>query len=228
MRDNVSEELLQLRKRARRRLVGAIALVLFALTVLWTVMDEVPPPDVLAASQVVELEASAPSAAKAPTPTPPRKVEDALAALPGKLVNDQISREATEPPGTVVEPVVAPTPQPVATPVPAPVATPVAPKPTPKPDVKPTPKLAVDPARILNGEDGSLSYVQVGAYGSKEKADSVIKNLKVSGLSAKGEAITVKGVELVRVRIGPMGQAEAEKAAAKARTLGYAPQIVGR
>lgn len=39
---NISEDLLHIRKRARRRLLGAVALVLFALIVLWTVLDNAP------------------------------------------------------------------------------------------------------------------------------------------------------------------------------------------
>ncbi|KPC52758.1 SPOR domain-containing protein [Amantichitinum ursilacus] len=59
-RDNVPEELQYLRKRARRRLVGAIALVVFSLTVLWTVLDSQPPTN-LVSQHAVEIIASAPS-----------------------------------------------------------------------------------------------------------------------------------------------------------------------
>ncbi|WP_348944958.1 SPOR domain-containing protein [Chitinibacter sp. FCG-7] len=57
---NVSDELLQLRKRARRRLLGAIALVVFALTVLWTALDGEPPKSLLE-NQSVEIISSAPA-----------------------------------------------------------------------------------------------------------------------------------------------------------------------
>ncbi len=63
-RDNIPDELQHLRKRARRRLVGAVALVLFSLTVLWTVLDSQPPAN-LAAQHPVEIIASAPSAGNA-------------------------------------------------------------------------------------------------------------------------------------------------------------------
>lgn len=63
---NVSEELLHIRKRARRRLLGAIALVLFALIVLWTVLDNAPPPQ-FATGHPIEITSSAPAlAANAP------------------------------------------------------------------------------------------------------------------------------------------------------------------
>ncbi|MDR3429098.1 SPOR domain-containing protein [Silvimonas sp.] len=63
-RDNAPDELQHLRKRARRRLVGAVALVLFSLTVLWTVLDSQPPAN-LAAQHPVEIIASAPSSGNA-------------------------------------------------------------------------------------------------------------------------------------------------------------------
>lgn len=115
---NVSDELLQLRKRARRRLVGAIALVVFALTVLWTALDG-EPPKALLENQTVEIISSAPalSSVVASTPIalaasssqvvvasaasvtaaskPVESVDEVPAsrvapvALPGKLVNHQ-------------------------------------------------------------------------------------------------------------------------------------------
>ncbi|MGL4994780.1 MAG: hypothetical protein ACRC6G_01240, partial [Deefgea sp.] len=57
---NVSDELQQLRKRARRRLIGAIALVIFALTFLWTVLDGEPPKN-LVDNHSVEIISSAPA-----------------------------------------------------------------------------------------------------------------------------------------------------------------------
>ncbi|QLI82913.1 SPOR domain-containing protein [Chitinibacter fontanus] len=66
---NVSDELLQLRKRARRRLVGAIALVVFALTVLWTALDGEPPKSLLD-NQTVEIISSAPALSSVVASTP--------------------------------------------------------------------------------------------------------------------------------------------------------------
>ncbi|WP_148715842.1 SPOR domain-containing protein [Chitinolyticbacter meiyuanensis] len=233
MRDNVSEELLQLRKRARRRLVGAIALVLFALVVLWTVMDATPPQNLIAASEPVVIEASAPSVA-APAPLPStapqaKTASEALAALPGRLTNAQTGH-SSEPQGQpVVTEVLAPTatPRPAVTPVPTP-------KPTPKPAAKPT----RDPKRILEGFDDAEAksqqpaagkvYVQIGAYGDAGKAADIVGKLKAAGLAAYSEEIKVKGVALTRVRVGPLAEAQAQKARDKAASLGYAPQLVSK
>ncbi|WP_255989014.1 SPOR domain-containing protein [Chitinolyticbacter albus] len=231
MRDNVSEELLQLRKRARRRLVGAIALVLFALVVLWTVMDAAPPQNLLAASEPVVIEASAPSVAvAAPVPIAPRAqtASEALAALPGRLVNAQLGH-ASDPASATPPTAVVATPQPTAAPTHQPTLKPVA-----KPTLKPTP----DPKRILEGLDqadakpapaaGQKVYVQIGAYGDATKAVGIVGKLKAAGLAAYSESITVKGVSLTRVRIGPLAEAQAQKTRDQAVALGYAPQLVSK
>ncbi|TJZ74003.1 SPOR domain-containing protein [Chitiniphilus eburneus] len=227
-RDNVSEELLELRKRARRRLVGAIALVLFALIVLWTVMDAAPPQNLVQASQPVVIEASAPSVASgkpaaAPAPT---TASAALAALPGKLVNQQVEREP-------IPPAAAPTPVPQAEPA----ATP-RPEPTPRPTPTPKPRPTPDPKRILEGFDDAEAqpaaasthpvYVQIGAYGDAAKAAEIVGKLKAAGLAARGEPVNVKGVALTRVRIGPMSEGQAQTVRKKATELGYAPQLVSK
>ncbi|KAF0814999.1 Cell division protein DedD [Andreprevotia sp. IGB-42] len=237
-RDNVSEELLQLRKRARRRLIGAVTLVIFALIVLWTVLDGEPP---AALTHPVEIIASAPStSASAPaaalvTPAlqlvasaPAQIVETPVAAepLPGRLVNSQ------------VEPSKAPTERPVIKPTEKP-----ADKPRPTVALKPTaaPKPTRDPQRILEGLDeaeakpadkpaaasrGGQVLVQIGAYGDKAKATDILGKLKANGIPAYAEPVNNKGVALTRIRIGPVDEARAKALVQKATALGYAPQLV--
>lgn len=176
---NVSDELLQLRKRARRRLVGAIALVVFALTVLWTALDGEPPKSLLE-QQTVEIISSAPalssvvslnspqpansqaasavvaeaSAAIEAEPLPVEPVADASrvapVALPGKLVTHQENAPKAVEPAQSVEVVKAPSPKPSAKP--APTLKPTA-KPTPLSTKKPqaTKAPAADPKAILEG-----------------------------------------------------------------------------
>ncbi len=102
---NISEDLLHIRKRARRRLLGAVALVLFALIVLWTVLDNAPPPQ-LAEGQPVEIVSSAPalSAARASVVA---VVEPASGTSPESLT-------------PAAQPASVPTAMPAATPVAAP------------------------------------------------------------------------------------------------------------
>ncbi|GGP18655.1 SPOR domain-containing protein [Silvimonas iriomotensis] len=150
-RDNIPDELQHLRKRARRRLVGAVALVLFSLTVLWTVLDSQPPAN-LAAQHPVEIIASAPSAGNA-----------SAVALTSTVTPDGSVTSASQPDG-LTPAVVTATPAPVVAantaPAPAAAAKPVdetthapqslpgklqrvqgddAPTPAPKPRATPTP-----------------------------------------------------------------------------------------
>ena len=221
---NVSEDLLQLKKRARRRLVGAIALVIFALIVLWTAMDSAPPATI-AANNPIEIISSSPAllqpapvvsapevdpqtaATEAPailTPEPQdtgaapdpeyRPASSSANVLPGKLVNHQKKVVITPPPAVI-------------TPKPAPT-----PKPTPK--ATPAPAAArVDPLSILEGHDTPAPpkaasdkryYIQVGAYADSDKAAQAVTKLKGAGVPAYAEKVTTEKGTLTRVRVGPV------------------------
>ncbi|AZN36237.1 SPOR domain-containing protein [Iodobacter ciconiae] len=231
---NVSDDLLQLKKRARRRLVGAIALVLFALIVLWTALDSAPPA-VIAGGNNIEIISSSPAlqprspepvaaqassvveplqTASAPellqpaeaTPVPADHVASAAQnVLPGKLVNHQKK---------VVIPTPTPSPKPTAAPKPTSVP---APKPTSAPTPAPKPAVArpaVDPQRILEGLDAAPAaktvtsnkryYIQVGAYADTEKATQVVGKLQGVGIPAYSEKTTTEKGALTRVRVGPV------------------------
>ncbi|WP_028455870.1 SPOR domain-containing protein [Chitinilyticum litopenaei] len=244
---NLSEELLQLRKRARRRLIGAIALVIFALCVLWTALDSQPPASMVS-SQPVEVISSAPALA-APVAAVPAASETLAAenanadvviasagaslaseALPGRLVNVQqppaeTAAEEVEP----VAPAVAPTPK--AKPTPRPTV-----KPTSRPVVKPT----TDPQRILDGLDDPSSptpkpaaraeryFIQVGAYSDAAKAAAIVARMKGAGLPASSDTVETreKGT-LTRVRLGPTSnEALAREWLAKLQALGLDGRIV--
>ncbi|WP_035054140.1 SPOR domain-containing protein [Andreprevotia chitinilytica] len=179
-RDNVSEELQQLRKRARRRLIGAVTLVIFALVVLWTVLDGEPP---VALTHPVEIIASAPStsasganaaaqpapAATTSTSSSSQAVAPAVPAapvvaatdkttpapvapqvLPGKLVNSQVEHLQIEP---APKPKVTPKPAEAKLIEPKPAESKPVEKPAVEKPVKPTPKPVKDPQRILDGMD---------------------------------------------------------------------------
>lgn len=172
------DELLMLRKRARRRLVGAIVLVLVATTVLWNVLDALPEQEMK--PEQVEI-SGLPASAPIPAPVAPPPVAasapqetDILATLPPEdsVLAPPPAAEASRPQAVV--PVVAPAVAPVAqAKVVSPVeAKPVAPKPVelkpaePKPvtpkaaDKKPEPvvtekKSAPDPMAILEGREAA-------------------------------------------------------------------------
>lgn len=247
---NVSEDLLQLKKRARRRLVGAIALVIFALIVLWTAMDSAPPATI-AANNPIEIISSSPAllqpapvvsapevnpqtaATEAPALLTPEPQDMAAAPapeyqpasssadiLPGKLVNHQKKVVITPPPAVI-------TPKPAATPAP-----------TPKPAPKATPAPAAakaDPLRILQGLDTPAPqktasdkryYIQVGAYADADKATQVVSKLKGAGVPAYAEKVTTEKGALTRVRVGPVGdEARAQSYLKKMDGLGLSGHL---
>ncbi len=173
---NVSDELQQLRKRARRRLVGAIALVVFALIFLWTVLDGEPPKNLID-NHPVEIISSAPALSSivqtAPLNALPASAvvteaalpqldasQVAAVTLPGKLVNHQVAVDASVPtptPSAIAVVTPAPSVSPVLKTTPSPVVIKATPKPVvkkPLPEKKPEVAAAIeaDPAAILSGK----------------------------------------------------------------------------
>ena len=239
---NVSEELLQLRKRARRRLVGAIALVIFALIVLWTALDGEPPAN-LAASRPVEIVSSSSNLASAviavsqPEASAPQATATPVAAatevLPGQLINRQ-----TEVDQALLEPTSLP--KKIASSKPANKAV-VAAKPTSKPTAKPTVKPTIkpvsrDPRSILEGRDeeapaahSAKFFVQVAAFADAAKANQIVAKLKKAGLPSYAEKVKTAQGELTRVRIGPADdRARAVEWLKKAQAQGVNGQVVSK
>lgn len=141
------DELLLLRKRARRRLVGAIVLVSLSTAVLWNVVDALPeqamkPEAVdITGLQMASQPAAAPLAASAPVAAS-QPVTDLLATLPPEESEPASVPAAKAPVPAPIAPVVVPKPAPV---VPAPAATVAVTKPEPKPEPKPVPKPEAKP-----------------------------------------------------------------------------------
>ena len=203
---------LQLKKRARRRLVGAVALALFAVIVLPMVMDREPRP----ASQDIQV--------RIPSQDGPGF---AAKVLPGKPVSTPLP--APEP-KVVAEPVPAPTaePKPAAEPArPAVAAAPaklaektaappkkVEPAKTPAPgkpatDSKPTPDAA------------GQWVVQLGAFKDAGNVKLLLAKLKGVGVPAYTEKFESPQGPRTRVRAGPFAsQDAAEKARSRIKIVG--------
>lgn len=171
----ISEELTALKKRARRRLVGAVVLMLVALVALWSVMDNKPPPSL--ASQPVAIVSSEPGLdatvkpdAKLPVATadaPPKQPEPTPAPAPAPQVAQATPAAPSMATPAAPAPLVVDTPKP--TPKPAekpaepkhdkPPEKPASEKPAEKPAAKPEsakkpePVVKKDPAKILAGFD---------------------------------------------------------------------------
>jgi DedD protein len=203
---------LELKKRARRRLVGAAALALLAAVVLPMVMDQEPRP----LNQDVQIQI-------------PRQEGDNFTARPIAPREEALPPVAASPdtPAEPVSPGVTPPVRPAGTPAPQP-PEPARTEPT-KPEAakaevpKAEPPKSVPPAAeasraeaILNGQAQSY-VVQLGAYKDEANVASLRNKLKGEGFATYTEKVADK----TRVRVGPYPSREAaEKAANRLRQLG--------
>ncbi|MBP6017979.1 MAG: SPOR domain-containing protein [Burkholderiaceae bacterium] len=226
----------ELRGRARRRLIGALVLVLAAVIVVPMLFDDTPDTTVPPASLVV-IPAGvppipAPDVAVIPTPDhtqPDTSLTDELAGIAsGTVQQDTITQpQAVEPPMVAATPE-APQP-PVAKPEPKP-ETPA--KPVAKPSGSRTDDGSVALA-LLEGRSpakpaaaastGGSFTLQIAAYTTDKDAQSRRDKLISSGVTnAYVENATVNDKSTYRLRVGPFPSRDAAQAAqARLRALGY-------
>ncbi|HEX4843094.1 MAG TPA: SPOR domain-containing protein [Limnobacter sp.] len=199
----------ELKRKSRRRLVGSIALFLAAIIVVPALVENEP------TQTASDVELVVPARPSADTP-----VE--LAKVPEQPKLD--APAATQAPAPAVLP---PPSQPVE-----PIAAPVEPKPEPKVEPKPEPKVepkqeaktskpaSEDP--IAQFAKGEVYWVQVAAVSEKARADALVKELGGKGFAAKVESIKSGNNTVFRVRVGPLsGQAKADETKAKLAQAGY-------
>jgi DedD protein len=228
----------ELKRRARRRLVGAIALALAAVIVLPMVMDHEP----RMPAQDIQVR------------IPSQDGDKSIAAriLPGKgptPLPAAVDNKAAAPVPTVAEPSTPAKAETIAEakPEPKPVT-----KPEAKPQAKPEPKPAVAPAKAeakpaetkpaekkaeadgvraaaaLSGQNGGAEQwvVQLGAYKETGNVKLLVKKLKEAGVPSYTEQFDSPQGPRTRVRAGPFATKEAaEKAQAKAKTIGVSGPV---
>jgi DedD protein len=226
---------LELKKRARRRLVGAAALALLAVIVLPMVMDHDPKPP----AQDIQVRIPGQDAGtftsrilpgKAPTATPLPPPPAAKPAEPVAETKPEPAKpEAVKP--APVKPEMA-KPEPAKPPV----------KPEVKPEVKPDPKAAAKGAEkpatkpeplakpsvkeetaraeaALNGKDQWI--VQLGAYKDAVNVKQLQEKMKQMGVAAYTEKFESPQGPRTRVRAGPFSSRdEAEKARERIKKIG--------
>ncbi len=195
-----SQEIGALRRRGRRRLVGAIALVLLAVIVLPMVFDSEPRQGAPAVSVRIPSEDDA---GFSPKPAP--KIPSAPAT-----------------------PKVAPAPpqEPQKPAAPKPEAKPEAKaeeKPAPQAAAKPSAPDA-EKKRAEAAISGEQFVVPVAALASAEKVKELVARLAEAKLPYYTEPIATAQGQVTRVRVGPFDdRAAAEKAAERLKTLGLKP-----
>jgi DedD protein len=208
---------LELKKRSRRRLVGAAALALLAAILLPMVMDQeprAPSQDIQITIPSRDAEISRPIAGRAPVDPEPD-----LAPPPQEQPPAQTPPEAPATVAAEKPPVSPPAPPGARTALPAP---------TP---ARPPMDEAARVRAILEGKvplppaAGDGFIVQVAAFGEAGKASALANELKAKGFPA----YTEKAGAVTRVRVGPYGaRAEADRAAERLKALGQSPVVAAR
>ena len=211
-----------LQKRGRRRLVGAIALVLLAVIVLPMVFDPEPKTNAPLVNIRIPSEEGTKFTPKV-APKPPAPIPEAAEKKEVKVAETPAPPPAAAPtPDAAPKPVAESPPAAVAKP---PAKAPEAPKPVekPKPAAK-APEKAPAPAPAPTGEQ---FMVQVGAFASPDKVKEVADLLQEAKLPHYTESVATSGGSVTRVRMGPFASKEAaekarERVSALARAKGLA------
>ena len=193
---NYSEEEIQFRKRARRRLVGAVVLVALVVAVVPLILPESKPQqetqqiDIRIPTQdatgftpkitpaPIKTPASAPAAVE--TDTPPALIKTPAENLPS---DSEASPEHTTPPKpvTVKAPVTAITP----------------PQETHSADATSEPLIKAEPAKT------QTYYLQYGAFTELKNAKQRQSELKAKGVPTFTEVVKTSAGDKIRVRSGP-------------------------
>jgi DedD protein len=217
----------ELRRRARRRLVGATALALAAVIVLPMVMDHEP------RVPAQEIQIRIPSQdgggivsrllpGKGSTALPPlADSQQAAAPVAPAEPKPDVKPEAKGEPKT--EPKAAARPEAKAEAKPEVKA-------EVKAEVKPAAKAAAEGARAaaaLSGQAGTEQWVvQLGAYKETGNVKLLVKKLKEMGVPSYTEEFESSQGPRTRVRAGPFATKEAaEKAQAKAKAIGVSGTV---
>ena len=203
----ISSEELQLKKRARRRLVGAVALVLFVIVFLPMMLDNEP------RQMSQDISISIPPLAQQNLPEPEPEPE------PEPVAREPLRFRPVE--GTELAPVPKPTQQQQA-------------RSNSQSEPVPTSRVAVKlPAaqtKKTSANDGFV--VQLGAFSNSGNADRLAAKVRENRFKAYTQVVSTTNGERTRVRVGPYptrAAAEGARERLKARKLTFGePTIVRR
>jgi len=248
----VNDAQLHLKKRARRRLVGAIFFVSVVAVVLPMVMDHEPRQSVQDVEiripgqdekpfapkfAVAPVEKSAPKPAEAPTVPPVVSAPEAAVAEPAKP-NTRVLEVVKD-----SKPAEKPAEKPAAKPEKAPekplVKTPEKPveKPAEKPAEKPKADDAKRAAAILAGQaaeakpaaKGGEYLVLIGAFSNEANVKSLKAKLTEQGIKTFSEPLDTPQGRKTRVRAGPFASREAaDKALEKMKRIGVSGVVAAK
>jgi DedD protein len=228
----VSQAEIELKRRGRRRLIGAVTLGLIAIVVLPMIFDSEPKKQ-LANKQEISIAippkeglpplsapvAPPPASAVTPSPSPPSPV------TPSPQTSTPAKPDATPAPAKVA-PTPAPAIPPVAQVAPAKVEPKTEPKAEPKAPTKVEPK--AEPKTEPKTAAAKTGFViQLGAFKDAENAKGIVKQMKDAKLPVFTDTIAVKTGQVTRVRVGPYdSKAKAEGALAEVKLAGGDGKVV--
>ncbi len=215
------------KKRARRRLVGAIALALAVAVGLPMILDSEPKP------LATDIDIRIPSKDKAPPQRVPVPVAAAEALDRRETIVDAPAATPAPAARDVAEVKLAPAKPEVKKPEPKAVekvaAKPAEPKPVvPKADTERALAILEDKqADKPAAAPSSQKYiVQVAALASQEKVNELQGKLKAAGIPSFTQKGSGKSGELIRIRVGPFSKEEGETIRAKLSKLGLTGSVV--
>ena len=216
---------LQLKKRARRRLIGAVAFAGLAAVILPMVMDEAPPE-----LEVRDVEIRIPGQDR--TPFTPQLEPGEAKRAPARPVEPPAVRPPEKP---VEKPAEKPVEKPAEKPAEKPVVKPVE-KPREKPAEKPDARMsearqaeAQRAAAILSGRAVSVAQapvevpfvILIGAFSNPVNVKTLQTKIGELGIKVYTEPLESPDGKKTRVRAGPFAsRAEAERALAKMKRIG--------
>ncbi len=205
MARNINEEEISLRKRARKRLIGAILLVIISVVFLPMILDDEPQQE----QQEVDIQIPSEelTAETYPWMTPENATpEDNVEAPPELDKPLPFSDSDAEGIGNNGQGSFDGIPLPSRKPTLAKLTPDVVQKKTP-----PAQDKVVTSSNTVKASEGSF-VIQLGAFSDVSKARQQQQNLVSNGIRAYTEAIKVGDSEMTRVRIGPFPTREAAEA----------------
>ena len=198
----ISDEELQLKRRARRRLIGAIVLVAAMVVVLPIVLDTEPRP----VSQNITVRIPSPDAKDFAPKTAPSPAPKAAA---GKSMTSQADIKAAAAPKVAQEE-----------------RKPAAQLEAAKPAKPEKPRA---PARPAAPAASGTFVVQIIALADAEKARRMQQQIAAAGIKSYTEVVKTAKGDVTRVRAGPFGTREAaEKARDQLKSLGMNGNVTTR
>jgi len=205
---SVSDEELQLRKRARRRLVGAIVLVLLVVVLVPMFLEREPRP------QKQDMDIRIP-----PIPAP---IHERPGATSATATPPAVAPSQTNGPTSADLASAPPSPSaPTAADSSAGRAPHLETKTVPPSNASTAKPPGLDPTKSATAD---AYVIQLGAYSNASNAKQLLKQLKASKFAAYGELVKTAKGEKTRVRVGPYPSVEAaEKARERLRALKLMP-----